>query len=80
MVGAPRARQRAGARGRADPRPAPPHASPQPEVGRKLLGSCFRYIPRGLVTQFMDSMNSEAGLTTVDGAFHYCDPKVGLND
>ena len=48
----------------------------QPEVGRTILSTCFRYIPRGLVTQFMDSLNSPAGLSTVDGAFRYCDPKV----
>jgi hypothetical protein len=62
-----------------NPAPAPPHANapaPQPEVGKKLIGTCFRYIPRGLVSQFLESMNSRQGLTTVDGQFRYCDPKV----
>ncbi|GBF95977.1 alpha beta hydrolase [Raphidocelis subcapitata] len=48
----------------------------EPEIGKKLMGGCFRYIPRGLVTQFMESMNTAEGLTTVDGQFRYCDPKV----
>jgi hypothetical protein len=59
------------------PRQTPnPRARRQAEVGKKLMGNCFRYIPRGLVTQFMESMNAPEGLTTVDGQFRYCDPKV----
>ncbi|GBF90704.1 alpha beta hydrolase [Raphidocelis subcapitata] len=45
-------------------------------VASKLLRTCFRFIPRGLVSQFMNSMNSPQGLTSADGSFRYCEPKA----
>jgi len=46
-----------------------------PSVAKKLMRSCFRFIPHGLVSQFMESMNTPEGLTTANG-LRYCDPKA----
>ena len=51
-------------------------APAQVSIARRLLAECFRYIPCGLVSQFMSSLNSPGGLTTADGRLRYCNPQV----
>lgn len=42
---------------------------------RQLMAGCFQFIPAGVVQQFMGSLNTEAGLSAVDGSFCYADPQ-----
>jgi hypothetical protein len=59
------------------PTPSPPPRPPlQVEAARKLMGTCFRYIPRGLIFQFLDSIVTPSGLATADRRMLYCDPAV----
>ncbi|KIY96036.1 lipase [Monoraphidium neglectum] len=46
------------------------------DVARRLMSTAFRFIPRGLVYQFLASIATDGGLTTADGRMQYCDPKV----
>jgi hypothetical protein len=41
-----------------------------------LMRGCFCYIPPGVITQFLGSLNGATGLTSVDGAAYYADPEV----
>lgn len=43
---------------------------------RKLMTGCFRYIPVGVIRQFLGSLNSKQGLTSCDSSFRYADPEV----
>jgi pimeloyl-ACP methyl ester carboxylesterase len=43
---------------------------------RKLLASCFSYIPTGVIQQFMGSLNTPQGITATDGKFRYADPEA----
>lgn len=47
---------------------------PRP-CARQLMAGCFNFIPSGVIQQFMGSLNTEQGLTAVDGSFRYADPQ-----
>eukprot|EP00882_Tetradesmus_deserticola_P032198 GHRQ01036446.1.p1 GENE.GHRQ01036446.1~~GHRQ01036446.1.p1 ORF type:complete len:212 (-),score=88.05 GHRQ01036446.1:114-749(-) len=55
-----------------------PRNMPQ-ECARELMSGCLRFIPAGVVQQFLGSLNSQQGLTSCDGSFSYADPKVLAN-
>lgn len=44
-------------------------------AARQLMACCFQFIPAGVIQQFMGSLNTEQGLTAVDGSFMYADPQ-----
>lgn len=44
-------------------------------AGRRLLASCFHFIPAGVIRQFMTSLNSDQGLCAADGSWLYANPQ-----
>jgi hypothetical protein len=47
-----------------------------PAAARKLMSSCFHYIPVGVIRQFISSINSRHGLAAADGSFLYASPQT----
>eukprot|EP00878_Enallax_costatus_P007991 GHUV01008358.1.p1 GENE.GHUV01008358.1~~GHUV01008358.1.p1 ORF type:complete len:238 (+),score=53.11 GHUV01008358.1:974-1687(+) len=46
------------------------------KAARRLMANCFRYIPTGVIQQFLGSLNSKHGLCSLDRKFRYADPQA----
>jgi hypothetical protein len=46
------------------------------KAAKRLMGECFRFIPVGVIQQFLGSLNTPDGLSAIDNSFKYANPDV----
>lgn len=46
------------------------------KAAQRLMAECFRFIPVGVIQQFLGSLNTPDGLSATDNSFKYANPEV----